>query len=68
MACGARPQPCEGVEEVVAPDRMHEVLAKSDYVIIVTPLTEQTRGLVRQGRHRSDETHASSSTTWRAVM
>jgi phosphoglycerate dehydrogenase-like enzyme len=42
----ARPQPCEGVEEVVAPDRMHEVLAKSDYVIIVTPLTEQTRGLV----------------------
>ena len=42
----ARPQPCEGVEEVVASDRMHEVLAKSDYVIIVTPLTEQTRGLV----------------------
>ncbi|MBT6204220.1 MAG: D-2-hydroxyacid dehydrogenase [Alphaproteobacteria bacterium] len=42
----ARPQPCEGVEEVVAPDQMHEVLAKSDYVIIVTPLTDQTRDLI----------------------
>ncbi len=42
----ARPQPCEGVEKVVAPADMHEVLALSDWVIIVTPLTEQTRGLV----------------------
>lgn len=42
----ARPAPCEGVTEVVAPDRMNEVLAKSDYVIVVTPLTEETRGLI----------------------
>ena len=42
----ARPEPCEGVERVVAPDAMHEVLGLSDWVVIVTPLTEQTRGLV----------------------
>ena len=42
----ARPEPCEGVTEVVPPDRINEVLAKSDYVIVVTPLTDATRGLV----------------------
>jgi len=42
----ARPEPCEGVEAVVAPADMHEVLAKSDYVIVVTPLTDATRDLI----------------------
>jgi phosphoglycerate dehydrogenase-like enzyme len=42
----ARPQPCPDVEKVVAPEDMHEVLALSDWVIVVTPLTEATRGLV----------------------
>ena len=41
----ARPEPCEGVRSVVPPERMAEVLAVSDYVIVVTPLTEATRGL-----------------------
>lgn len=42
----ARPAPCEHVEAVVAPDRMHEVLAQSDYVIVVTPLTDETRDMI----------------------
>ena len=42
----ARPEPCEGVEEVVPPKRINEVLAKSDYVIVVTPLTDATHGLI----------------------
>ena len=42
----ARPQPSPHCDRVVGPDRMHEVLAESDWVIIVTPLTEETRGLV----------------------
>ncbi len=42
----ARPEPMENVAEVVGPDRMNEVLAKSDYVIVVTPLTDATRGLI----------------------
>ena len=42
----ARPAPCPGVERVVAPGEMHDVLGVSDYAIIVTPLTDRTRGLV----------------------
>lgn len=42
----ARPEPMDGVAEVVSPDRMSEVLGKSDYVIVVTPLTDATRGLI----------------------
>ena len=42
----ARPQPLEGVEKVAGPDRLNDVLALSDYVIVVTPLTDATRGLI----------------------
>jgi len=42
----ARPEPCDGVADVVPPERMNEVLAKSDYVIVVTPLTDATHGLI----------------------
>ena len=42
----ARPAPCEHVETVVPPARMHEVLAQSDYVIVITPLTEETFGMI----------------------
>ncbi|MBC6439561.1 MAG: D-2-hydroxyacid dehydrogenase [Rhodospirillales bacterium] len=42
----ARPQPHPGCEEVVGTDRLHDVLAKSDYVIVVTPLTGETHGLI----------------------
>jgi phosphoglycerate dehydrogenase-like enzyme len=41
----ARPAPCEGVDRVVGPADMHEVLATSDWVIIVTPLTRETENL-----------------------
>lgn len=36
----------EGVDEVVSPDRMHDVLRTSDYVVVALPLTEGTKGLV----------------------
>ena len=42
----ARPQPVDGIEMVVGPDRLGEVLALSDYVIVVTPLTDATRRLI----------------------
>lgn len=44
----ARPEPCPGVTTVVGPDAMNEILSQSDYVIVVTPLTEQSRGLIGQ--------------------
>ena len=42
----SRPRPVSGVARVVGPEAMNEVLAQSDYVIVVTPLTEATRGLI----------------------
>ncbi len=42
----ARPQPVDGLEKVVGPDRLGEVLALCDYAIVVTPLTDATRGLI----------------------
>ncbi len=42
----ARPRPVPGVSRVVGPDAMDQVLPESDYVIIVTPLTDATRGLI----------------------
>ncbi len=42
----ARVEAVPGVSRVVGPDDINDVLCLSDYVIIVTPLTEATRGLI----------------------
>ncbi len=34
------------VSEVFAPGRKHEMLSQSDYLVIVTPLTPETRGMI----------------------
>jgi phosphoglycerate dehydrogenase-like enzyme len=36
----------DSVLEVVGTDSLHEVLARSDYVVVVVPLTDETRGLI----------------------
>lgn len=41
-----RPQPMDGVEQVVGEDAWRELLPEADYVVIATPLTEATRGMV----------------------
>ncbi|HZR83669.1 MAG TPA: D-2-hydroxyacid dehydrogenase [Candidatus Binatia bacterium] len=38
--------PVEGAEEVVGPDRLHEVLGWADFVVLATPLTDETRNLI----------------------
>lgn len=38
--------PVDGVDEVVTPERRHEVLAGAQAVVVVTPLTDETRGLI----------------------
>ena len=42
----ARAEAVPGVARVVGPEDINDVLSLSDYVIIVTPLTEATRGLI----------------------
>lgn len=40
----------DGVDEILPPDRLDEVLVSADYVVLACPLTEQTRGLLdREG-------------------
>lgn len=41
-----RPTPVPCVEEVVAPEETLSVLRRSDYVVVVLPLTPETRGLI----------------------
>lgn len=40
------PAPVEGVEAVYGPDRLHEALARADWVVLTCPLTPETRGLI----------------------
>jgi phosphoglycerate dehydrogenase-like enzyme len=40
------PEPLEGVDEVYAPERLHEVLAQADAVAVAVPLAPSTRGLI----------------------
>ena len=44
----AGPAP-EGVEEVLPPDRLHDVLARSDVVVLAAPLTGATHCLIGRG-------------------
>ena len=45
-----RGEPLEQVDQMVAVDRLDEVLPLADYVFVVTPLTEQTRNLLNRKR------------------
>lgn len=46
LAIRRTPGPAPDVDEMFPPDRLHEVLAASDYVVICTPLSDATRGLI----------------------
>jgi phosphoglycerate dehydrogenase-like enzyme len=46
LATRRTPGPAPDVDEMYTPDRLHEVLAGSDYVVLCTPLTDETRDLL----------------------
>lgn len=41
-----RPAPRDVADEVMPPDRLHDLLARSDFVVIAVPLTAETRGMI----------------------
>jgi len=45
-----RPQPMEGVAEVLPPERTPEVLAQSDFVLLLLPSTPQTDNIIDAAR------------------
>jgi phosphoglycerate dehydrogenase-like enzyme len=52
---GIRNDPSKGgpADEVWSPDRLHDALARSAYVVLACPLTEETRGLVSEEEFRT---------------
>ncbi len=42
----ANPRPHEGVERVVGPERLHEILAEADFIAVCLPLTPRTRHVI----------------------
>jgi phosphoglycerate dehydrogenase-like enzyme len=43
----------EGAAEVVAPDRLHDVLGRSDFAVLVVPQTAATRGMMGEAALRA---------------
>ncbi len=41
-----RAEPIQEADEVIPVDRLHEALARADYLVVIVPLTEETRGLI----------------------
>ncbi|MFD1515032.1 D-2-hydroxyacid dehydrogenase [Halomarina rubra] len=52
---GVRRSPDAGgpADEVVGPDRLDDVLARTDYLVLACPLTDETRGLVDESSFRT---------------
>ncbi len=46
LASRRSPGPAENVDELFTPDRLHEVLRASDYVVLCCPLTAETTDLI----------------------
>ena len=45
--------PCDFVDEMFGLDNLHEMLACSDYVVVTTPITDQTRGMIGEAEFRA---------------
>jgi phosphoglycerate dehydrogenase-like enzyme len=50
LATQRTPKPCEHADEVVGMDGTERVLAESDYVVVILPLTPETRGWLDEAR------------------
>ena len=56
LAVRRRPELCESdpyAEEVLPVERLNELMARSDYVVIAAPLTPETRGLIGEAELRA---------------
>jgi phosphoglycerate dehydrogenase-like enzyme len=53
LAVRRKPGPSPGVDQVVGPERLLEVLARARFVVLATPLTSQTRALMNENTLRA---------------
>ena len=47
------PEPCSNVDEMFSSDRLHEMLARCDFVVVTAPLTEETRGMIGEAEFQT---------------
>lgn len=47
------PEPLEHFDRVDGPDALHAIMAESDFVVVATPLTDETRGLLGRAQLRT---------------
>ena len=52
IAVKRTPGPVDGAAEVVTPDGLHGVLGRSDFVVLVVPVTAATRGMIGEAELR----------------
>ena len=50
LATQRTPKPCPHADEVLGPEETERVLAESDYVVVILPLTPETRGSLDEAR------------------
>jgi phosphoglycerate dehydrogenase-like enzyme len=48
-----RPQPSPNVDEVFGPDGLHELLTRSDFVVVTAPFTSETAALLGEAEFRA---------------
>ena len=58
VGCRRRLRRMRYVDELVPPERLHELLAQSDFVVLTLPLTSETEGLVGAKELRAMRTEA----------
>ena len=58
IATKRRPPSNEHLHQYFAPDRLHELLAASDYVVLCCPLTDETINLIDAGELAAMQSHA----------
>jgi phosphoglycerate dehydrogenase-like enzyme len=53
IGCRRRPGRVRCVDELVPPERLHELLARADFVVLTVPLSAQTDGLIDEAELRA---------------
>jgi phosphoglycerate dehydrogenase-like enzyme len=58
VGCRRRTRPLRHVDELLPPERLHDVLRASDFVVLAVPLTSATDGLIGEAELRAMPAHA----------
>jgi phosphoglycerate dehydrogenase-like enzyme len=58
VGCRRRQRPVRHVDELVPPERLHDLLAAADFVVLAVPLSSRTEGLIGRAELHAMPRHA----------